>query len=53
MAERDMTPEERERFEKEILHEDNGEDVGGPASDPEVGEEHKTPEAPIVLPNPD
>jgi hypothetical protein len=54
MAERDMTPDERERFEQEILHhEDKEKDLGGPASEPEVREEQKKPEAPVVLPNPD
>ena len=54
MAEREMTPDERERFEKEILHhEDTGKDLGGPASEQEVREDHGKLPQPVVPPNPD
>lgn len=49
-----MTPEERERFEKEVLHHaDKGKDLSGPAGEPEVREKRKQPEGLVVPPNPD
>ncbi len=55
MAERDMTPEERARFEKEVVqHEDERTDLGGPASDPQVRDERRKPEGSMLPPpNPD
>ena len=49
-----MTPDERERFEQEILHhEDREKDLGGPASEPEVREDPEKLKQPVVPPNPD
>lgn len=48
-----MTPDELERFERSVVHEENEE--SGPASEPDV-QEKKKPEAsggPSVPPNPD
>ena len=55
MAERDMTPDERERFEHDILRDEGkSKDEGGPASEPEVGEEQQKPDRSVPLPpNPD
>ena len=43
-----MTPEERARFEKEILHDDKEKGLGGPASEPEVREERRKQEGSVL-----
>jgi hypothetical protein len=54
MPERDMTPDERKRFEEDVLHrEDKRKDDGGPASEPEVKDERSKPQGPVLSPNPD
>ena len=52
MAEHEITPEERERFEKEVLkHEDK--DSGGPASEPQIRDERQKPQGSVLPPTPD
>jgi hypothetical protein len=54
MPERDMTPDERKRFEEGVLHQDDQrKDEGGPASDPEVRDDQRKPKGPVLPPNPD
>lgn len=55
MNERDITPDELERFErKQVHHEDeNPEDNFGPASEPEIGRKQSLPPSPTLPPNPD
>ena len=54
MSERDMTPEERERFErKQVQHRDNEQAATRPASDPEHHEHDKESGQRTVIPNPD
>jgi hypothetical protein len=54
MPEREMTPEERKRFEEEVLHhEDREKESGGPASEPEIRDDREPSQGPRVVPNPD
>ena len=55
MGEREMTPDERRRFEEEELQHRGGDDRdSGPASEAEVVDREKRPApAPTIPPNPD
>jgi hypothetical protein len=54
MNERDMTPDELERFESRELHHDDERDAGsGPASDAQVRDEQEDAEPGPLPPNPD
>lgn len=53
MAERDMTPEERERFEREQVHDEDRQDSGGPASETDSQSKPEPITAPVVVGNPD
>ena len=53
MPERDMTPDERERFEREELHHEDPADHAGPASDTESGTKPSPITTPVVVGNPD
>jgi hypothetical protein len=54
MAERDMTPDELERFEHEVIHHEI--EDSGPASEPDA-QDQPQPERPlgtrVIPPNPD
>lgn len=55
MTERDMTPDELQKFERQQLHheDEKPEDSSGPASEPEIGRKPSLP-PPATLPaNPD
>ena len=53
MPARNMTPDERRRFEEGVLQdEDKQKDEGGPASDPQVREEREKPKGSVLPPNP-
>ena len=54
MRQRDMTDEERQKFEKDQLHHENEErEVSGPASEEEINQKRNEPRAGPVLPSPD
>jgi len=53
MPERDMTPDERERFEREQVHHDNVQDSAGPGSEADSEARSEPTIAPVVVGNPD
>jgi hypothetical protein len=53
MAEHEMTPDARERFEREQVHHEDARDSGGPASETDSESKPAPISAPVVIGNPD